>query len=276
MNGILYIVATPIGNLEDITLRALRILKEADIIAAEDTRTTKKLLNHYDIHTSTISFHKFSDTAKLEKIIEMLLDGKNVALTSDAGTPCISDPGCELVSLAISRGIKVDTIPGACALISGFVLSGFNLQDGFTFLGFPPRKSGELNRFLLAAKDMEHPFCLYESPNRLLKTLLAIKDVLGDRNISVSREITKLFEETFRGSVTEVYEHFAAKEIRGEIALVVDRAEAVPNEQFSEEEIIAMLQGYISRGDSKRDAIKKTSEVTKQQKKIVYEIANKL
>lgn len=277
MFGSLYIVGTPIGNLEDMTFRAVRILKEVHFIAAEDTRNTKKLLSHYDIHTKIISYHKFSNNSKMDMIIDALKDGENVALVSDAGTPCVSDPGNELVSMAVKENIKVEFIPGACASLAALVLSGFDLSKGFTFLGFPPRKHSELTNFFERNKNLPYAFCIYESPHRLLKTLYAVSEVMGsERIISVSREITKMFEENVRGTALEVIAHFSAKEVRGEIAIVVDALIENEEKSVSKEDIISVLTDFLGEGYSKKDSIKLCSEKLEVSKNIVYEISNEL
>jgi len=277
MFGTLYIVGTPIGNMEDITFRAVRILKEANLIVAEDTRNTRKLLIHYDIHTKAISYHKFSDDSKVNMIINTLKKGDNIALVSDAGTPCVSDPGNELVARSIKENIKIDFIPGACASLAALVLSGFDLSKGFAFLGFPPRKTSELRCFFESNKNLPYAFCIYESPHRLLKTLSIIQDVMeNNRLISVSREITKLFEENVRGSAEELISYFSAKEIKGEIAIVIDFCNENEEKQITSDEIKSLLEDFVKKGYSKKDSIKLCAEKLKISKNLVYEIANKL
>lgn len=216
----LFIVPTPIGNLEDITIRALRILKEADLIAAEDTRHTRILLAHFEIKTPLESFHSYSGPGKLEKIVNLLKDGKNVALVSDAGMPGISDPGFLLIKRAIEENIPFTVLPGASALLVALVSSGFRM-DKFTYLGFLPlkRKRRKIIESLLKTK---RTVILYESPHRILKTLSQFAEILGeDREIAVCRELTKLYEEVFRGTLRHAIEHFGKKKPRGEFTLVV-------------------------------------------------------
>ncbi|MFH2034217.1 MAG: 16S rRNA (cytidine(1402)-2'-O)-methyltransferase [Candidatus Margulisiibacteriota bacterium] len=218
----LYICATPIGNLEDITFRAVRILKEVDIIAAEDTRHTKKLLDHYDIKTPATSYHKFNIKAKTAYLIDLLKAGKNIALVSDSGTPAISDPGCELVQASIEQGIQVVTIPGPSAVIAALSISGLP-TDSFSFVGFLPKKPGKRRKALEGLQQAGGTAIIYESPFRLTKTLEAVVEVLGESvPVAVARELTKKFEEVIRGSAREVKEHFLVKAPKGEIVLLID------------------------------------------------------
>lgn len=219
----LSIVSTPIGNLEDITLRALRTLKEADIIACEDTRHTGILLKHFDIQTRMVSFHSHSGQGKLDGILEMLKQGKHVALVSDAGTPGISDPGYRLISKAVELGIKVVPIPGASAVLSALVGSGLPM-DEFVYLGFLPIKKGR-QTLLKQLQDEERTIVIYESPRRIVRTLQDIQKSLGDDvRIVVARELTKLHEEFVRGSIVEVIADFAKRPlIKGELTILVKR-----------------------------------------------------
>jgi len=219
-NGILYVVATPIGNLEDITLRALRILKEADLIACEDTRVTKKLLSHFKISTLAISYHQHSRLTKIDWIIQQLKSGKNIALVTDAGTPGISDPGNILVSECAKNKIKIVSIPGASALTALASVSGINMQK-FIFMAFPPHKKGREKFFkeIIAAK---YPVIYYESPHRLIKNLEILMKFKPDAKIIAGRELTKIFEEVVRGTILEVLNYFQNKDkLRGEIVIIV-------------------------------------------------------
>ncbi|MBI4235101.1 16S rRNA (cytidine(1402)-2'-O)-methyltransferase [Candidatus Peregrinibacteria bacterium] len=219
----LYIVSTPIGNLEDITLRALRILKEVDYIAAEDTRHSKILLNKYEIKTQLLSFHSYSSDNKLQKIIELLKEGKNIALISDAGTPGISDPAYTLIQEALKNDIKIVPIPGPSALLAAIVLSGLPMNQ-FLYLGFLPVKKGRQTLFKKLAQNQKkdtHTIVIFESPHRLLKTLQQISEYLGDVKITACREMTKIHEEAIRGNIKEVYEHFLKNPPRGEFVLVI-------------------------------------------------------
>ncbi len=218
----LYIVSTPIGNLEDITLRALRTLKEVDLIAAEDTRHSHILLQKYEIKTPVTSFHSYSTDAKLESIIRELKDGKEVALISDAGTPGISDPAYSLIRRAIEEGVKIVPIPGASALLTAIVSSGLPM-DKFVYLGFLPLKKGR-QTLLKSLQTEERTLVIYESPHRLLKTLEHLKEYLGDREIAVCRELTKVFEETLRMKISDAIKHFTQKKPKGEFVLIVKGA----------------------------------------------------
>ncbi|MDX9971183.1 MAG: 16S rRNA (cytidine(1402)-2'-O)-methyltransferase [Candidatus Gracilibacteria bacterium] len=215
----LYIVSTPIGNLEDITLRALRILKEADFIAAEDTRHSQILLNKYEIKTPTISFHSYSGEEKIEKITEILKEGKTVALISDAGTPGISDPAYKLIKSAIENGIEINAIPGASALLSALVVSGSHMNE-FIYLGFLPLKKGR-QTLLKSLAEEKRTLVIYESPHRILKTLSDLQNYIGDRKIAVCRELTKKFEETRRERISQSIAHFTEKNPKGEFVLVI-------------------------------------------------------
>lgn len=219
--GILYLVGTPIGNLEDITLRALRILKEADLIAAEDTRYTRKLLAHYDIHTSLTSFYEHNELKKTSYLVNSLKNGKEIALVSRAGMPGISDPGYCLIKEAIKEKIKVIPIPGPTALISALTVSGLP-TDSFIFVGFLGRKEGKRVNKLKTLKEEKRTIIIYEAPHRLRKVLREIKDVLGDRQIVIARELTKKFEEILRGKISEIEKLFEEKEPRGEFTLIVE------------------------------------------------------
>ncbi|MBN1790594.1 MAG: 16S rRNA (cytidine(1402)-2'-O)-methyltransferase [Bacteroidales bacterium] len=216
----LYIVPTPIGNLEDITLRAIRILKEADLVLAEDTRTTRKLFSHYGISTRLQSYHIFNEHQKTEEIVDRIAGGETTALVSDAGTPSISDPGFMLVRACIERNVPVECLPGATALIPALVSSGFP-SDKFCFEGFLPHKKGRKTRLSELAKE-SRTIILYESPHRILRTLQELQQAMGDeRRCAVSRELSKLHEETIRGTFTELVEHFAKHAPRGEIVVVI-------------------------------------------------------
>jgi len=219
--GILYLVGTPIGNLEDITLRALKILKEVDLIAAEDTRYTRKLLTHYDIHTSLTSFYEHNEVKKIPYLINCLKNGKKVALVSRAGMPGISDPGYCLIKEVVKEKIKIVPIPGPTALISALTVSGLPM-DSFIFVGFLGRKEGKRINKLKALKEEKRTLIIYEAPHRLRKVLREIKDVLGDRQIVVARELTKKFEEILRGKISEIEKLFEEKEPRGEFTLIVE------------------------------------------------------
>jgi len=217
----LYIIPTPIGNLEDITLRAIRLLKEVDLVLAEDTRTSKKLFSHYNIDTPLSSFHMYNEYKVLSKYIDRLKSGECLALISDAGTPAISDPGFLIVRECIKAGIEVDCLPGATALIPALVNSGLP-SDKFVFEGFLPIKKGRKKRLKILSKE-EKTIIFYESPHRILKTLGNFVEYFGsERKISVSREISKMFEETVRGTVVEVISYFELNIPKGEFVIVVE------------------------------------------------------
>ena len=219
--GILYIVPTPVGNMEDMTFRAIRILKEVDLVLAEDTRTSSKLLKHYDIHNQLMSHHKFNEHGTSASIVSRLQAGENVALISDAGTPGISDPGFFLVREAVRAGIEVQTLPGATAFVPALVSSGLPC-DRFCFEGFLPQKKGRQTKLQSLANE-ERTMVFYESPYRVLKTLQQFSEVFGpDRQVSVCREISKVHEESVRGTLSEAIAHFQEHEPRGEFVIVVE------------------------------------------------------
>ncbi len=219
----LYLVATPIGNLGDISLRALETLRAADIVASEDTRTTGLLLNHFEIKKPLMSFHEHNEQRAGEKIIALLVEGKNVAVVSDAGTPGISDPGFTLVRRAIEEGLEFTMIPGPAALIMALVLSGLPTH-AFTYRGFPPRKPGARRRFLAVDADSPHTLIFYESPYRLLAFLAAALEVYGDRRAAIANDLTKLFESVQRGSLSELIGALTDTKLRGEYVVVIEGA----------------------------------------------------
>lgn len=221
--GTLYIVSTPIGNLEDITFRAVKILSGVDLIAAEDTRQTKILLEHYNIKKELISYFQFNEAKRTPELIEALKSGSSIAIVSDAGTPGISDPAYRLVRAAIDNGINIIPIPGASALLAALVVSGLP-TDGFVFEGFLPHKKGRRTK-LEHLKAESRTIILYESPHRILKTLQQLHETFGDRQVAVAREITKKFEEIFRGTLSEALNYFSSKSIKGEFVLVVKGTE---------------------------------------------------
>ena len=219
----LYIVPTPIGNLNDITLRAINTLKSSDLILSEDTRHAKKLLSHYKISTKVKSYHLNNEHKKVNEYVKLMLNGKTISLITDAGTPCISDPGFLLVREAIKNEIKITCLPGPTALIPAIVLSGLS-SDAFVFEGFLPRKKGRKSKLKQISQNVMTTI-IYESPYRIIKTLSDLSDFLGgDREISVSREISKIYEETFRGSVNDALEHFSDKKIKGEFVICINKS----------------------------------------------------
>ena len=217
----LYVVPTPVGNLEDITFRALRVLKEVDLILAEDTRTSSVLLKHYDIHTPLKSHHKFNEHETSDDMAARMAAGMNIALISDAGTPCISDPGFMLVRACVEKGVEVQCLPGATAFVPALVNSGLP-NDRFYFEGFLPQKKGRQTRMKILA-EQTHTMIIYESPFRLVKTLEQLAEFMGaDRRASVSREISKLYEDTQRGTLAELAAHYKQTPPKGEIVLIVE------------------------------------------------------
>ena len=229
----LYIVATPIGNLEDITLRAIRILKEANYVFAEDTRVTKKLLSHLDINNVVYRYDEHSKYHQIENILNLLKDGKSVALVTDAGTPCISDPGWELVDAVLKENIKVVPIPGASSMTAAASVAGISMRR-FSFEGFLPKKKGR-QTLLKSFKDEDRTIIIFESPNRIEKTLKDIEEFVGIRQVVIIREITKIYEEILRGTTTELIEQLASKPIKGEIVLLIkgkDEEERVKKNKY--------------------------------------------
>jgi 16S rRNA (cytidine1402-2'-O)-methyltransferase len=220
-SGILYIVSTPIGNLEDITLRALRVLKEVDLIAAEDTRRTRKLLSHYGIHKPLLSYHEHNRRMREESLLEELRKGTNVAVVTDAGTPGISDPGEHLVKRAVQEAIPLVPIPGPSALVAALSVSGLPTES-FLFYGFLPSKPSARQKFLLSLKDRPETLIIYESPKRLRSFLEDAFRIMGERQVMVAREMTKVYEEVYRGTVSEVLKGLGEEEIKGEVSIVME------------------------------------------------------
>lgn len=252
MSGTLYIVATPIGNLEDMTFRAVRILKEVDLIAAEDTRHSRKLLSYFGITTALTSYYDHNQALKGERILAALCEGKQVALISDAGTPCISDPGYQLVRDALAEGIKVVPIPGACAAITALSAAGLP-TNSFTFAGFPPNKEGKRRSFLASLATAHGTVVLYEAPHRLAATLADISTILGERQVVVARELTKIYEELLLGSTVQVRELVQDGRERGEVVILIAPADenTVVQEGLSPEE---QLAANLSKGHTVKEA----------------------
>ena len=218
--GTLYIVATPIGNLQDISFRALEILKSVDYIASEDTRVSGRLLSRYEIDTRQTSFFEHNEKVKAPKIIQDIIDGKSVALITDAGTPLISDPGYRLVVLAVENNIDVIPIPGASSVTAALSISGFP-TNSFCFEGYPPRTAGKLKRFFENLKDERRTIILFETPHRIKKSLAAMLDVMGEREIFIARELTKKFEEKIRGNISDILDRIEKRPLKGEIVVVI-------------------------------------------------------
>jgi 16S rRNA (cytidine1402-2'-O)-methyltransferase len=272
--GTLFLVSTPIGNLEDITLRAIRVLKEVDLIACEDTRRTRILLSHYGIHTALTSLYDEIERKKGEVLVEKLLDGRSLAYVSDAGTPLISDPGYHLVRLAIEAGIPVVPVPGPSAVITALSIAGMP-SDRFAFFGFLPEKAGRRQSFLQKLKTLPMTLVFYESPRRIVDSLKDIRDVLGDRDVAVARELTKVFEEVIRGRVDELVGKLEAQDIKGEITLLVGGAPGKP--EAGDGEIEALYREIEQQGDfSTRDLAARIAGELDLPRKRVYELVLKL
>ncbi len=276
--GTLYVVATPIGNLEDITFRAVRILREVAVIAAEDTRVTRKLLSHFDIHTPLTSYHSHTDPRKVEALVGRLAAGEDVALVSDAGTPGISDPGSSLISAALEAGVPVVPVPGPSALAAAVSVSGLDTTR-VTFVGFLPRKAGERRREVEALRPLPHTLVFYESPERLVGFLEALREILGDRQAVVAREITKKFEEFARGRLSDLEAHFTQRGVRGECAVLVagstdPLAAAAEGDGIEEPETV--LRRLLAAGMSVRDASRRAAEETHRPRKELYALAARL
>jgi 16S rRNA (cytidine1402-2'-O)-methyltransferase len=265
--GILYVVATPIGNLEDMSRRAIRILQEVSLIAAEDTRKTRCLLNAYDIKTPMTSYFEHSKLTKLDYILARLDEG-DVALVSDAGTPGLNDPGYDLIVAAAKRGITVTPIPGPSVVVAALVVSGLP-TDRFTYLGFLPRKAGDRRRFLKSVVDESATLVILETPHRLKEALTDISDILGDRRIAVCRELTKLHEEIFRGTVSGAIAHFTAP--RGEFALVIDGKREITTPALTDN-ITGRLQNMRRSGMTAKEAIAGVSKETGLPRKKLYQV----
>jgi 16S rRNA (cytidine1402-2'-O)-methyltransferase len=255
----LYIIATPIGNLEDMTHRAVRILGEVDLIAAEDTRHSLKLLNHFGISKPMTSYFDHNKQFKGERILNALRQGKSVALISDAGTPCISDPGYQLVRDAVAENIQVIPIPGACAAVTALSASGLP-TDTFTFAGFPPARQGKRRSFLSGMAALPGTLVLYEAPHRLEETLRDIREVLGERQIVVARELTKIYEELVRGDASQVIESVTQGKVRGEVVILVAPGELAPEKTESMAEVLQHLMADSEL--SVKDIARKAADIT--------------
>ena len=266
--GVLYLIATPIGNLEDITARALRLLREVDVIAAEDTRVTRKLLAHFDIHTPLISFHAHSSAGRQDALLGRLLAGASVALVSDAGTPCISDPGADLVVDVVAAGVRVEPIPGASAPLCALIASG--LPTGrFVFEGFLPRTKPDFRERVKQLAREERTTVLFEAPPRLMETLKALAAACGDeRPASVGRELTKKFEEHVRGSLAEIIAHFQETVPRGECVIVVGGAPPQPDVAPNPD---SLLLQALAEGSSPKDAARSVATATGLAKNALYQ-----
>lgn len=273
MSGKLYLVATPIGNLEDITLRAIRILKEVDIILAEDTRQTLKLLNHLKISKTLISYHRHNEEIKVDNIIQKLKEGINIALVSDAGTPVISDPGEVVVKEALKNNFEVIPIPGACALINGLIASGLDAKE-FSFYGFLSLNKKLRKEKLEEIRNENKTIILYEAPHKILNTLNDLNEILGNRKVVIARELTKIHEEYIRGTAKEILEKY--KEPKGEHIIIIEKnnikKEELQNELINSMTIEQHYNYYEKQGFSKNEIIKKIAKDRNVAKNEIYKL----
>tara|TARA_B100000212_G_scaffold136532_1_gene102796 strand:+ start:2916 stop:3782 length:867 start_codon:yes stop_codon:yes gene_type:complete len=272
-NGFLYIVGTPIGNLDDLSTRALNILKNVSLIACEDTRQTKKLMNKFEFKNNLISFNKHNSFNKIPRMISHLNDGKSLALVSDAGMPSICDPGEDLIKEAKSNGLKIICIPGPCAVITALVSSGF-ASSKFTFEGFLPKKKAERNKILLEISKNEKTTILFESPHRLKKLLFELKEYFGgDREIKISRELTKKFEEHIGNDIDDVIDYFENKEVKGEITVVIKGLnQKEQNKEYDKFELKKELIDLINAGMTLSQASKYLAKKNNLKKSVVYKM----
>lgn len=275
MAGTLYLCATPIGNLEDMTFRAVRVLKDADLIAAEDTRNSIKLLNHFDIHTPMTSYHEHNKYEKGKRLVDRLLRGETIALITDAGTPGISDPGEELVKMCFDAGIHVTAVPGAAACVTALTISGLGTRR-FVFEAFLPTDKRERERVLDALKREQRTMIIYEAPHRLVKTLNLLAQTLGgDRMVSVCRELTKKHESVYRSTLSGAASYYAEHDPKGECVLVVEGLsfEAIDREEkekWASVSIEEHMEYYFSQGMDRKEAMKKTARDRGVQKREIY------
>ena len=275
MSGMLYLCATPIGNLEDITCRVLRILKEVDLIAAEDTRNSIKLLNHFEIKTPMTSYHEYNKFDKGRYLVEKMLEGKNIALITDAGTPGISDPGEELVAMCYEAGIQVTSLPGAVACITALTLSGLPTRR-FAFEAFLPSDKKERAVVLEELKQETRTIILYEAPHRLVKTLEELLEKLGDRKISLCRELTKKHETVFRGSLLEAFSWYKENPPKGECVMVLagrsrEEIEQEARQKWEDMPLEEHMEYYMSQGIDKKEAMKLVAKDRGISKRDVYQ-----
>jgi 16S rRNA (cytidine1402-2'-O)-methyltransferase len=269
--GILYLVATPIGNLEDLSPRALRILKEVRLIAAEDTRVTRKLLTHFNLHTPLTSYFEHNKLSKLDSILAALVQG-DVALVSDAGTPAINDPGYELVRAALDAGHTVSLIPGPSAPVAALAVSGLP-TDSFLFLGYLPRKSTERRALLGQIAELSYTLIFLEAPHRLLDTLADLESCLDNRPMAVAREITKLHEEIWRGSVAEARAYFTINEPRGEFTLVIAGQKTAEMTVWAQEKVMLAIKSGLKSGESPSVLAKRVAEESGWPRRDIYKLA---
>lgn len=276
MAGKIYLVATPIGNLSDISMRAIETLKNADIIACEDTRNTIRLLNHFEIKGHLTSYHEYNKIDKAYELCEKVKEGKNIAFVSDAGMPAISDPGYELVEIAYKEGLEVTVVPGASAVVSALAISGISSRR-FAFEGFLPADKNEKKEILTELSQESRTLILYEAPHRLLKTLKELFEYMGNRNIAIVREITKLHEEVLRGKLADIIADYESEKvaIRGEYVLVIEGKSLLEKREerkksFEEISIREHYEKYIAEGMDKKEAMKAVAKDRGIQKRDVY------
>jgi 16S rRNA (cytidine1402-2'-O)-methyltransferase len=270
--GTLYLVATPIGNLEDISPRAVRILREVILIAAEDTRHTSTLLKHFDIKTQSTSYFEHNKPGKLDFILEKLSQG-DVALVSDAGTPAINDPGYELVKAALASGWDVRPVPGPSAPIAALIASGLP-TDSFLYLGYLPHKSSERRKSVGQVSNLTYTLIFFESPHRIVESLEDILSVLGDRRICVAREMTKMFEEYWRGNISGALEYFKSQPARGEFTLVVEGKSKEEREKWPEDKLLKAVRKGLKKDQSAKELAVELAEVSGWNKREVYALIN--
>ena len=275
MAGQLYLCATPIGNLEDMTFRAVRILKEVDLIAAEDTRNSIKLLNHFEIKTKMTSYHEFNKVEKARYLVDKMLEGLNVAVITDAGTPGISDPGEELVRQCSEAGITVTSVPGACAAVNALIISGRPTRR-FAFEAFLPADKKERKEILETLEQETRTMILYEAPHRLLKTLNELHEVLGNRKISLCKELTKRYENVFNTTIEDAVSYYEENEPRGEFVLVIEGKTFAEIKKESQEEYLSItilehMEKYLSQGMDKKQAMKQVAKDRGISKRDVYQ-----
>lgn len=269
--GTLFLVPTPIGNLADITYRAVEVLKQVDMIAAEDTRVSGKLLKHYQIDTKMISYHRFNEKKRVEELLDKLNQGKDIALISDAGTPGISDPAAFIIQAALDDGVEVQTLPGATALIPALVSSGFSTQR-FVFVGFVPEKKKDRDNLFAELKDLKMTLVFYEAPHRLVEFLKLLRKNLGNRRVCLAREISKKFETQQRETLDALIQNPEKIVLKGEFVVVIEAAE---ERDFSDEELMEKIRGLKRNGLSNKDIAAKISKQDKVAKNRVYDLVHK-
>ncbi len=275
MPGILYVVATPIGNLEDLTERASRVLREVNVVACEDSRHTRKLLNHIGSSVPAISYHEHNETTRAPELLERLLAGEQIALVSDAGTPLVSDPGYRLVALCRKEGVAVVPVPGPSAVTAALSVCGLP-TDRFLFLGFPPKRAGLLREYLSEAASAATTLVFYVGPHDLISFLRGVVEHIGDRNVFLVREMTKVFETAYSGTASAMLRQAESEAPKGEYTLVIESGEAQEPSSSGQVDVVAYVQGLMqTRGLSQRDAVRTAAEHLGLAKREVYSLFNK-